>query len=385
MILQSEFPPDIRLEKEIKSLDKAGYKVLLLCNNYNKGEKQDYPFCEIKRLSALFESQGLNKFINFPIIFNLRFSIFLLVSAMSFNPDFIHAHDLPMLPFGLILGKLLRKPVIADMHENYPAALKAFKKKGILNFVFKNYKTAAVLEKFCIKRAERVITVIEENSQRLIGLGVKRKKIYLVSNTVDITTFAKKKVDDRIIMKYESNFILIYTGFVSPERGLDTVVRGMIYIKDKLPTAKLLIIGDGITVPELRNIVQENHLNDFVEFIRWPGHENLGSYLEIANVGVSPQPNSEHWNTSIPHKLFEYMSCEIPVLVTDAIPLKRIILETKAGLYYKSNNPENFADKIREIEASDTNFGQNGLRAVKEKYNWGNDAQTLIEMYKELG
>ncbi len=384
MILQSEFPPDIRLEKEITTLSRAGYKVLLFCNSYSKENEKEFSFCEIKRLNAPFRLRKLNKIINFPIIINPRFVFSLLFSAKSFNPDFIHAHDLPMMPFGLLLSKVLKKPIVSDMHENYPAALKTFQKKGILNFIFKNYRAAEILEKFCVKRADRVITVIEENSQRLIGLGVEQEKIYLVSNTVDLNTFAKKKVDDRIVKKYEGRFILLYSGFVSPERGLDTVVMGMKYLKDKLPAAKLLIIGDGIIVPELRNIVVVNHLEGMVEFISWPGHENLGSYLIIANVGVSPQPNNEHWNTSIPHKLFEYMSRSIPVIVTDAIPLKRIILETNAGLYYKTNDPKNFAEIILEIASSEINFGKNGVKAVAEKYNWEKDAQTLIEIYNQL-
>jgi len=384
MILQSEFPPDIRLEKEIKSLSLAGYSIRVVCNQYERDAFPDYEYCTIDRVKAVFKSNYLNRIINFPIFINPRFIFRILFSILKFKPHFLHAHDLPMAPLGLFFGKIFRLSVVSDMHENYPAALKAFQKKGILNFIFKNYRAAEILEKFCVKRADSVITVIEENSKRLIGLGVEREKIYLVSNTVDLNTFAKKKVDDRIVKKYEGRFILLYSGFVSPERGLDTVVIGMKYLKDKLPSAKLLIIGDGITVPELRNIVQKNRLNKCVDLINWPGHENLGSYLEIANVGVSPQPNNEHWNTSIPHKLFEYMSRSIPVIVTDATPLKRIILETNAGLYYKTNDPENFAEIILEITSSEINFGKNGMKAVAKKYNWENDSKVLVKMFKSL-
>jgi glycosyltransferase involved in cell wall biosynthesis len=384
MILQSEFPPDIRLEKEIRALNKAGFKVVLFCNSYSKENEKDFPFCEIKRLSAPFRSRKLNKVINFPIIINPRFVFRLLYTAKSFNPDFIHAHDLPMTPFGLLISKILKKPIIIDMHENYPAALKAFQKKGILNFLFKNYRAAKVLEKFCVRRVDRIITVIDENSQRVIELGATPENVYLVSNTVDLDTFAVKSVNQSIMKKYKGTIILLYTGFVSPERGLDIVVEGMKYLKDKLPAAKLLIVGDGITVPELQSIVNKNNLKDCVEFISWPGHENLGTYIEIADIGISPQPNNEHWNTSIPHKLFEYMSKSIPVLVTDAMPLKRIILETNAGLFYKTDDPEDFANKIIELQKSSITFGENGLKAVREKYNWEKDSKTLIEMYNKL-
>ncbi|MDZ7626189.1 MAG: hypothetical protein U5J96_17305 [Ignavibacteriaceae bacterium] len=74
------------------------------------------------------------------------------------------------------------------MHENYPEALKAFGKTGLINFIFKNYKAAKLLEKFCIKMSDAIITVVQENSQRLIKQGVESEKIYLVSNTVDLET-----------------------------------------------------------------------------------------------------------------------------------------------------------------------------------------------------
>ena len=78
------------------------------------------------------------------------------------------------------------------------------------------------------------------------------------------------------------------------------------------------------------------------------------------------------------------MSKSIPVLVTDAISLKRIILETNAGLYYKTNDPEDFANKIIEMHNSVVSFGENGLKAVREKYNWDEDAKILLDMYKGL-
>ena len=384
MLLQSDFPPDIRLEKEIKSLSKAGYSIRVVCNQYEKKLNPEYENCTIDRVKALFKSKLLNKIFNFPIFFNPRFVIKILLNVLGFRPDFIHAHDLPMAPLGLLFGKIFRIPVISDMHENYPAALKAFQKKGIVNFVFKNYKAAKILEKYCIKRVDRIITVIDENSQRLINMGVRPEKIYLVSNTVDTQTFAVKSVDQNIVKKYEGKIILLYTGFISPERGLEVVVKGMKYLKDKLPEVKLLLVGNGIFLPSLKQIARKEQVAEFVDFINWPGHENLGSYLNISKIGICPQPNNDHWNNSIPHKLFEYMSRSIPVLATDAIPLKRIILETKAGLIYKTDNPGSFAEKVIEMMDSEIDFGNNGINAVKEKYNWENDAKMLVRLYDEL-
>ena len=57
MLLQSEFPPDIRLEKEIKALSDANISVSLLCNQYEKNTKGEFIYCDIFRLGAIFRNK----------------------------------------------------------------------------------------------------------------------------------------------------------------------------------------------------------------------------------------------------------------------------------------------------------------------------------------
>jgi glycosyltransferase involved in cell wall biosynthesis len=226
--------------------------------------------------------------------------------------------------------------------------------------------------------------VVRENSERLIQHGVKEEKIYLVSNTVDLKTFATEPIDDKIIRRYRKNIVLLYAGYVTPERGLDVVVRGISFLKEKITNAKLLIIGNGITVPSLKKISDDLSLNDFVEFIEWPGHDKLGSYFEAAKIFISPQPQCEFWDTTIPHKLFEYMSKSKPVLAADSKAIKRVIEETSCGLTYKSNNPEDLSTKVLEILSANIPFGENGLKGVKQNYNWEKDSQVLIKLYQDF-
>ena len=134
MLLQSEFPPDIRLEKEIRSLNEAGYKVSLLCNQYEKDLSPQFVYCKIIRIKAFFQNKKLNKILNFPFFLNPRFILYSFKAYFITKPDYIHAHDLPIVPLALILKFLFRKKVIFDMHENYPQALREFKKQGMLNF-----------------------------------------------------------------------------------------------------------------------------------------------------------------------------------------------------------------------------------------------------------
>ena len=383
MLLQAPFPPDIRLEKEIKSLSEAEYNVVLLCNQYDKSKEPQFLFGKIVRIKALFKNTKLNKIINFPVFFNPRLIYYLFKTFVKEKPDFIHAHDLPTVPLALILKIFFGKKVIFDMHENYPQALREFKKKGILNYLFKNAYLAEKLENFCIKRIDKIIVVVEENKVRLTKNNIQAENIHVISNTVDLGTF---RINNKIntLSYLDGKYIIFYSGTVSPERGLHTAVLAMKFIKEKLPNAFLLIIGEGKSVNYLKGLVIKNNLENYVNILKWCGHEILPSYISRADICIIPQPNNDFINTTIPHKLFEYMLMEKPVLVSDAIPLKRIIYESQAGLVFKSENPEDFALKVIEMHESQINFGINGRIAVEKKYNWNYDANELIKLYNSL-
>ena len=383
MLSQTVFPPDIRLEKEIRTLSENGYEVLVLCNQYEKEKNPAYPYCEIVRVKAPFENIKLNKIINFPIFFNPRFLLKAVKTAMVFQPDFIHAHDLPTVPLGYVLKQILNKPLIYDMHENYPDALREFKKKGIFNFLFKNPAVADVIEKFNLKVADRIITVVEENRERLIKQGVASEKIAVVSNTIDLETFVKSGENKENDFEFVGKKIMLYTGTVSPERGLETPVNAMKIVQKKIPEALFIIVGDGPSTSALKEIVEKNNLHENVKLIPWQGHEKLWRFISQAKICVIPQPSNDFIDNTIPHKLFEYMSFEKPVLVSDAKPLKRIISETGCGLFFKSHDYNNCAEKVIELLQSENieDFGKSGKEAVIKKYNWKRDAESLTKLY----
>ena len=78
------------------------------------------------------------------------------------------------------------------------------------------------------------------------------------------------------------------------------------------------------------------------------------------------------------------MSQEKAILVSDAKPMSRIVRETNAGRVFKSNDENDFADKIFELSQTNESFGQNGRSAVETKYNWSIDSKELIKLYESL-
>ena len=76
-----------------------------------------------------------------------------------------------------------------------------------------------------------------------------------------------------------------------------------------------------------------------------------------------------------------------PVVVSNCKLLARIIRETQAGLVFESGNSDDFARVCLELLDAEKRkqLGENGGRAVLEKYNWEETGKALIEVYEQIG
>ncbi len=237
MLLQSPFPPDVRLEKEIRSLTQNGIEVVVLCNQYSKELGPTFADSKIIRVKALFEKKKSNKILNFPLFINPRYIYYTLKTFLKEKPDIIHAHDLPMVPLALMLKWIFKKNVIYDMHENYPEALISFDKKGFLNQIFKNPRLAQKLDNFCQKKVDKIIVVVDENKLHLTNKGIEENKVEVVSNTIDINDQLGELISTEKLKEFENKFVILYSGNVSAARGLDTPIKAMKIIVEAIPNA----------------------------------------------------------------------------------------------------------------------------------------------------
>ena len=98
------------------------------------------------------------------------------------------------------------------------------------------------------------------------------------------------------------------------------------------------------------------------------------------DVGLVVYPVDESINHTIGNKLFDYFACGKPVIVSPAVPLRRVIEETEAGLVLGGCTPEAIAEGLNQVLNLDpTPFAERGLAAARGKYNWANDRRVLLD------
>ncbi len=390
LLIGHDFPPDIRVEKEARALLSAGHQVVLVCENRkNRPPRENWNGVEIIRLPRL--SSWRRRFNRARLFITLHSPLWERAISNIVKvekPDVLHVHDLPFVGPGLSIAKQFPNlPLVADLHENYPALLQ-IRRQAINNpldtLVF-NPRRFASYERRILPQCDRIIVVVEEAAERVERLGIPGEKIVIVGNTEDIDAVGVVEGDDEIELP-PSELVLLYVGNIGPHRGLDVAVRAMPDILEQVPAAMLVIVGDGTFRQRVERLA---HTMGVSQAVRFEGHQPFSKvhrYIQASDICLVPHLANAHTNTTMPHKLFQYMYMKKPVIVSTAAPLARVVRETHSGLIFESGDPVSLAHCLLQLRdpAVRDRMGDNGYRAVMERYNWRHDAEHLIELYQDI-
>lgn len=382
MVLESDFPPDIRVENEVAALAGEGHEVHVACYSHHRQfeVRTDLP-CTIHKtyIPPLIYKASVGA-LKSGIYF--RFWKKFLRSVMRKHPfDALHVHDLPLASVGYALSREGGIRFTLDLHENWPALLDiATHTQTFLGKLLSSGQQWRRYEKRFVALADQVIVVVDEARERLIALGADPARVHVVSNTVDPGHFNFSPGE-----KDPGTVTMIYGGGINRHRGLQTVLKALPAIRDRIPDIRLKIIGPGSYTETLKKLSSELKVNDCVTFRDRVPLETLLREVSRADIALIPHLKTAHTDSTIPHKLFQYMYAGIPILASDCAPLKRIVEETGTGMIFRSQDSASFAESLSRL-LSDQAFlnavPANGKRWVEEKYNWGNDARALCDLYR---
>lgn len=387
-VYDGEYPWDIRVEKLCNSFLKHQHEVHMVCRNKARKLKNEiYNQINIHRISSLPAFFGkLNEAVTFPAFFSPFWLVEIYVQARNNKCELIIVRDLPMALAAVWVGKILQIPVVLDMAECYPEMLKCireFEGFKFKNTFLRNPLLAYIVENRVMKKIDAVMVMVEESRARLLKKGVNINKIFIVSNTPEVEKFKE------ISCGYtaENGIKLLYVGLISRSRGIDVCISAVKkYIEITGNKIIFNIAGTGGDSTRLHKIASDLGIEDKVNFLGWIENENVPELISKNNVCVVPHRRCTHWDNTIPNKLFDYMAAARPVLVSDVLPMRRIVSETKSGLIFRDADIDDFVAKLiclSDPKARDE-FGNNGASAVVHKYNWHNEETEIVKILDKL-
>lgn len=385
MVLDHVFPPDTRVENEIKSLAENGHDVHVACF-----QKEGKPLVERTSYCTIHHNP-ISKFmfkasvgvLKFPFYFNYWRKI---VNGLfeKENFDVVHVHDLPLAKVGYEAKCKYGAKFVLDLHENWPVLLQLSKHTNtFLGKLLSSNGQWVRYEKEMCALADKIIVVVDEAKTRVCGLDVSPEKVEVVSNTLNLDQF------DPIERKEfkTDKFRMLYVGGINYHRGIQNVIQAISILKKRGIEVHFDLVGDGSYLPDIRKLIGELKVQDNVTVHGFKHYTQICDLYESANVAMIPHIKSGHTDNTIPHKIFQYMYAEIPMIVSNCDPLVRIVNETKSGITYQYDKPEELAGILANLHTHpdllNDYIGQ-GRQAVIDKYNWQVDGAKLVEMYSRL-
>ncbi len=389
MILDAPFPPDQRVEKEAISLITAGHEVFLFCLDFQgvKNIQEVYKGIHVRRYRA-----GKLIYKLSALAYTFPFYRWLVAPKIA---DFIkentiqvlHIHDMVIAESAFSANKKFKLPVVLDLHENRPEIMREYKHvnsfQGRLLIDLKRWKKTYYT---LARRANAVVVVAELAKQDIITHTQKtEEQVVVVPNTISKNEFLNYPLAESVQKRMEGSYNLLYIGDTSLRRGTDLLIRAMVLLKNKIPDARLWIVGKSSVDAELKSLAVSLGVHDCVMFEGWKDVELLPSYIAYCNVALSPLKKNIHHDTTYANKIFQYMAMGKPVVVSDCITQAELVKQEHCGLVHTADDVHDLTDKIISLHQHPDRadqFGLNGVQAVHERWFWEHTVIGLQLLYE---
>ncbi|RCS97964.1 glycosyltransferase WbuB [Brevibacterium aurantiacum] len=237
--------------------------------------------------------------------------------------------------------------------------------------------------------ADAVITLGETMREHLIAGGVPAETITLIPNSVSEavvdTDVTRTPADVRkgLVLPEDGIWVGTAASIVGYE-GLDDLVDAVILARRQGTDLRLLIAGDGVALPELRE--RAAVLGENAVFTGRVSQAQAIEYQLALDAIVVPRKDEPVCRLVTPIKPIEAMGLARPVVISD-LPALRELVPDNAGLVTPPENPQKLAELMSELAADDTaraRFGDNGRAHVLTTRRWKEIGRRYGQVYSQL-
>ena len=290
--------------------------------------------------------------------------------ALEIDADIYQFHDPELLPIAMKLKKK-KKVVFYDSHEDVPRQILAkdwlpFWVRRIISNCFELYEKKIARRLDCVIAATPHIAEIFKN---------KGAESIVVRNYPLLEDIHGENGDYE-----ERENIICYAGGLTEQRGITQLVKVLGNLE-----AKLELAGD----------IEKNYLEELQKLpgfskVKMLGFLNRAEIEKLYNrsrIGMAVLKKTPNHINSLAIKLFEYMAAGIPVICSDFPLWKEIIEGNKCGICVDPEDTKTIVKNIVHLFENDElakTMGDNGKKAVKDKYNWNVEKNNLIKTYKSF-
>ena len=344
----------------LKYLDKEKFENILVCS-------QDFHEEDYRDLVDSFEQVEMTRAIggrDLKAIKGVRALI------KKYNPDIVYAHSSKAGAIARAADIGLRNRCVYNPHGWAFNMRCSAKKKAMYT----------AIEKIAAPFCDKIICISDAEKQSALDKKICREdKLQVIFNGVDIESYengvrgAIKRKDLNIP---EDAFVVGMVGRMSPQKAPDVFVKMAKQVKDEVPNAHFIIVGNGNQEDEIRKYAEDNGFSNSLHITGWV--DNPMSYVELFDVACLLS-RWEGFGLALP----EYMMAGKPIVASrvDAIP--NIIRNGENGLLVEVDDDIGTSKAVLRILREDglrKKIVAQGLEDVHNRFN----ARRVSEEHSKL-
>lgn len=368
-----------------KRMLQYGHDVEILTDSTkeNTTEIDGVPICRVKK-KVFFQSDQLSKYLN-----NNRFEIINWHGSDTWSAVQIWQ-----------LRNKLRKDIVLTLHSG-PLTLSDFMnlKFSDLFSVFELWNS--ILNSACpswlIKKwmnspqIRGVITLSQRLKTYLVNNKIKREgEVQVIRSGVDIKKYnpslGLKITDENNLPKIDKNDkVILYFGPLSPLRGVDILLMAMRYIKEQIPSVKLLLLARDRAVKVIKLEKLVNRMENIFLVKGILKEETLIYYLNLADVVVLP---FKFWpQVECPLTILEAMAMGKPVVTTYVGAIPEIIDNYKNGIMVHPGSVKELVQTVINLLTNKDlshNIGKKARFYVESFHDWDVIIRQTLKIFQML-
>jgi glycosyltransferase involved in cell wall biosynthesis len=308
------------------------------------------------------------------------FSLLAIRQLRSLLPsvDIVHLHGARAALFGrltaLTLGR--RRPRVVYSIHGFAAPHYPTPRRQILLAVERGLAPVTDLW-ICVSHAER---------EALLVAGVAdAERVHVIWNGIDLQRFQDRALqprEARLALGVPADSLVVTTicRLFRP-RDFPTLLDAFRQVREGLPHAHLLIVGDGPLRPQVEATVAVLHQESSVHLLGM--RHDVPHILRATDVLVMA---SRGWE-GLPLSVLEAMASSLPVVASDVGGTREAIVNGETGLLFPPGNASALAQAILSLARDPLlakRMGQQGLARVREHFTSERMARETAALYEQL-
>ncbi len=249
-------------------------------------------------------------------------------------------------------------------------------RKGIIVRSIYNY-----LEKFAIRRSTAIIAVDKITKNYYLNRYKSiSNKLIVIPTGIDTTIFKpKNKFEIRENLGFSSNDkIILYVGRIAPPKRIADIIKAFEILAKNDKFYKLIIVGDGVLIEDMKELTEHLNLNDQVIFFGIRKRNELPEIYNMSDISVLYSDNE-----GSPLAVKESLACGIPVVANRVGDISTIIRNGYNGYLVEKENEAELSLKMKTAIEKASDFRNNCIDSIQQ-YTTDKVNQEVIDLYKRL-